>query len=197
MDQITYIYDDSGVLTTIENDTNNNDIPDMRSTLTYDDQGNKKTEDVDVGSGFQGSALDGIPDARTTYFYANGNQLQREEFDLDIDEVIDRVTTHRYNDQGWRVRSERDDGADEIIDKYRVYTHDNRGNIVDEDVTREPDGIVEYRYTNTYDDDGNRISRTYDSGADDLIDYRWDFTWNCNDQGGRYWNLPLSETTPP
>lgn len=160
-----------------------------RWTYTYDEDGNRLTEEWDDN-------VDGV-DSRTTYTYQDG-RLTTEEWDHDADGTTDGGIIYTYDDDGNLILAEEDDGFDGTIEGRTIYSYDEDGNLSTESRDWDNDGTLDAETTFTYDDnrncltvetehdltsytydlDGRVLTETSDYEKDDVVDLVITYTYD-------------------
>lgn len=174
---VTYAYDASGNLTSVEEDTNADGVPDQITRYTYDADGMLTSQNHSTGgktdatinytydadgnlSGKTEVGVDttGKPFFRaSTYTYNADRTRARDEVDTDRDGTPNSITTYTYNAQGRVATVVTDSNADGQEDTRDAFTYDAHGNVT----RQEGSGNGKtYVITSTYDAEGNQLDQT-------------------------------------
>lgn len=181
----TYTYDANGNQTKVVSEADMNGVlVSSTDNLTFDANGNATHQESDSNG-------DGVVEVWSdTTFSVNGDPtMYVVRYDINGDGAVDYLVTVRmtYNADGRTtgIRVETDNNNDGFVDEIRIETrsYDTKGNLVLTETDSNGDGIVDSRVA-SYFDANNRITRDEeDTNADGIVDMRTTFSYDANGNG--------------
>jgi hypothetical protein len=148
---------------TAEFDDGANGSVEVRTSFSYDVNGNMIVQETDNGA-------DGIVDARTTCTY-DVSRASAMGFKP-------RWATSSDCSNGNMLTESVDYGPDGSLDEYTRYSYHANGSIKATTLDSNGDGEIDTQVAFNYDDNGKMASWEFDFGADDTIDARVTFSYD-------------------
>jgi len=138
-----YVFDND-VVSSFEEDSNNNGEPDLSISYGYDSKGNRTTQNISA-------TADGVPSNNGTYKYDDNGNVTRYEQDNDLDGRADYIESSSYDENGNRTAYRRDLNADGTWDSITQYSYDDDNNRTSMNEDSDGDGVIDKQWSINYD----------------------------------------------
>jgi len=138
----SYSYLNNSLLSYSE-DNDNDLIPNILIAYTYDENGNRTSQNVDL-------SVEGVPNTIATFTYDKNNNAIRYEQDKDLDGLPNYIETYTYDKNNNRTSYKRDIDANGTWDVFTQYFYDRNGNRIKMLEDNDGNGIVDKIWTGDY-----------------------------------------------